>query len=164
MDDSAMKLGLLLEGAHAHQTLAETILEKLKAHVADLEGVAREEIRSTLLEELHALGEDSRRAAETLRQLKHAANLRVSLWSLGIAALSSAVPLAITWWALPSREEVSSLAERRDALQAGVTRLAQLGGRMEVRHCGTTQRLCVRVDRRAPAYGENSDYFVVKGY
>lgn len=159
-----MKLGLLLEGAHAHQTLAETTLEKLKGHVAELEGIAREEIRATLLEELHALGEDSRRAAQTLRQLRHAANLRVSLWSLGMALLSCAVPLGIAWWILPSRSEVARLTERREALEGSIARLTQMGGRMELRRCGTAQRLCVRVDRRAAAYGEDADYFVVRGY
>jgi hypothetical protein len=159
-----MKLGLLLEGAHAHQTLAETTLEKLKGHVAELGGIAREEIRATLLEELHALGEDSRRAAQTLRQLRHAANLRVSLWSLGMALLSCAVPLGIAWWVLPSHSEVARLTERRDALEGSIARLTQMGGRTELRRCGTAQRLCVRVDRRAPAYGEDADYFVVKGY
>jgi hypothetical protein len=33
-----------------------------------------------------------------------------------------------------------------------------------LRHCGDTSRLCVRIDRRAPVYGEQSDYLVVRGY
>ena len=90
MDDSAMKLGLLLESAHAQQTLAEGTLEKLRSQVGELAGIAREEIRATLLEELNALGEDSRRAAETLRRLRYVADLRVALWTLAMAALACA--------------------------------------------------------------------------
>jgi hypothetical protein len=35
---------------------------------------------------------------------------------------------------------------------------------VDLRHCGSDQRWCVRVDRKAPAYGEQGDYLVVKGY
>jgi hypothetical protein len=159
-----MKLGLLLEGAHANQTLAETALEKLKAHVGELQGIAREEIRATLLEELHALGEDSRRAAETLRRLRHVADVRVALWTLGMAALACAAPLGIAWWVLPSRSEVSALGARRDALAAEIAHLDAQGARIELRHCGSAQRLCVRVDRKAGLFGDSGDFLVVKGY
>lgn len=164
MDDSTMKLGLLLESAQAHQTLAESVLERLKAHVSELEGVARDEIRHTLLEELHALGDDTRHAAETLRALRHAADLRVTAWTLGMAALSCAVPMAVGCWVLPSRGEVAALSARRDELMASIARLTREGGQIELRHCGSTQRLCVRVDRKAPAYGEAGDFLVLKGY
>jgi hypothetical protein len=159
-----MKLGLLLESAQAHQTLVESALEKLKAHVLDLEGVAREEIRHTLLEELHAVGDDAQRAAETLRALRHTADLRMALWTLAMATLSCVVPAAVAWWALPSRGEVAALNARRDELTASVARLTRQGGQIELRHCGSAQRLCVRVDRKAPAYGEEGDFLVVKGY
>ena len=97
-----MKLGLLLESAHAQQALAESLLEALRAHLGELPHIARDEIRATLVEELHALGEDGRQAAETLRRLRHTANLRVLLWSLGMSAVSCAVPLAAAWWLLPT--------------------------------------------------------------
>jgi hypothetical protein len=164
VDDSAMKLGLLLEGAHANQSLAESTLEKLKAQVAGLEGIAREEIRATLLEELQALGEDCRHAAETLRRLRHAADLRLALWTLGMAALACAVPLAVAWWVLPSRAEVAALGARREALAADVARLEARGAHMELRRCGTAQRLCVRIDRKAGSYGEGGEFLVLKGY
>lgn len=159
-----MKFGLLLESAHAQQALAETALEKLSTHAAELAGIAREEIRSTLIEELHALSEDSKRAAETLRRLRHVANLRVALWSLGMAAVSCAVPLCAAWWLLPSRSEVAALSAQRDELETAAKRLRQQGAKMELRHCGNAQRLCVRVDRGAGAFGEAGDFLVVKGY
>ncbi|MGP8034195.1 MAG: hypothetical protein ACLPQ6_08640 [Steroidobacteraceae bacterium] len=164
MDDGAMKLGLLLESAHAQQAFAETVLEKLRAQVSELGGIAREEIRSTLIEELHALGEDSRHAAETLRRLRYVANLRVALWSLGMAVLSCAVPLCIAWWLLPSRSDVAALTARRDALEAAVAHLQEQGGQAELRRCGAARRFCVRVDRAAGAFGEAGDFLIVKGY
>lgn len=159
-----MKLGLLLENAHAQQGLAETVLERLKAHVSELEGIAREEIRSTLIEELHALSEDSRRAAETLRRLRHAANLRVALWTLAMASLSCAVPLIAAWWLLPSRADIADLSARRDALQRVVSNLTAQGGQLKLDRCGPARRLCVRVDRSAGVFGESGDFLVVKGY
>jgi hypothetical protein len=164
LDDTAMKLGLLLESAHAHQTLAAGVLEKLKSQVGELGGIARDEIRSTMVEELHALGEDSRRAAETLRRLRYVADLRVALWTLGMAALACAVPLCTARWVLPSRSEVAALSARRDALEAAVVRLKAQGGQMELQHCGAAQRLCVRIDRKAGVFGEAGDFLVVKGY
>jgi len=164
MDDSAMKLGLLLESAHAHQALAETALEKLRAHAGELGNIARDEIRATLIEELHALGDDCHRATETLRRLRHVADLRVALWTLGMAALACAVPLAAAWWLLPSRSEIGSLSTRRDALEASVARLKAEGGQIELRRCGSAQRLCVRIDRGSGSYGEAGDFLIVKGY
>ena len=159
-----MKLGLLLEGAHANQTLAETALEKLRTHVGELERIARDEIRSTMLEELHTVHEDSRRAAETLRRLRHVADLRVALWTLVMAAFACAVPLAAAWWLLPSRDEVAALTERREALEADLARLRAQGALVELRRCGPAGRLCVRVDRKAGAFGEGGEFQVVKGY
>jgi hypothetical protein len=158
-----MKLGLLLESAHAHQRLAEDVLEKLKAHVCELAGTAREEIRTTMLDELHALREESLRAAETLRRLRYVADLRVALWTLTMTALACVVPLGTAWWVLPSRAEVAALSARRDALEAAVARLRAEGGEIEWRRCGGARRLCVRVDRKAGAFGESGDLLIVKG-
>jgi len=159
-----MKLGLLLESAHAHQTLAEGVLEKLKSQVGELGGIARDEIRSTMVEELHALGEDSRRAAETLRRLRYVADLRVALWTLGMSALACSIPMCAGWWVLPSQGEVAALSARRDALEATVARLKAEGGQIDLQHCGAARRLCVRVDRKAGVFGEAADFLVVKGY
>jgi len=164
VDDTAMKLGLLLESAQAQQALAQGARARLESHVGELAGIARDEIRTTLLEELSALGDDSRRAAETLRRLRYVADLRVALWTLAMAALACAVPLGAAWWLLPSRGEVAALEARREALESAVARLGAQGGRMELHRCGAGQRLCVRVDRSAGAFGDQADFLIVKGY
>lgn len=159
-----MKFGLLMESAQAHQKLAETYLERLRAHTQDLDGVVREEIRRTLVEELRELSAESNRAAQALRAVKRAAGMRGLLLSAAAAALSSAVPFAIARWVLPSPTQIDALRTRRDQLAANVSRLDQQGGRIEWRRCGESARLCVHVDRTAPAYGDKGDFFVVKGY
>ncbi len=55
-----MKFGLLMESAQTHQKMAEAHLEKLRAHTQELDGVVREEIRRTLIEELQELTDGER--------------------------------------------------------------------------------------------------------
>jgi hypothetical protein len=163
-EDNTLKLGLLMEAAHTQQALAEATLEKLNAHTRELDTVVRDEIRHTLVEELQVVMNESRRAAEALRGLSRSANLRAVLWNLGLTLLCSAVPLSLEWWFLPSQAELAALRAKRDELAANITRLEQRGARIDLRRCGGTDRLCVRVDRKAPTYGDTGDYFVVKGY
>ena len=164
VDEDAMKFGLLMESAHAHQKLAEAHLERLKAHTQDLDGVVREEIRRTLIDELKSLTVESERAARALREMKRAANMRGLMWNMGIALLCTAIPSIVAHYALPSREDVAALRLRRDALAENIALLEQRGGKLDWRSCGDPARLCVRIDRKAAVYGEKSDYYIVKGY
>jgi len=163
MEDETLKLGLLMEAAQAQQALAATTFDRLREHTAGLDAIVREEIRTTLLEEMRALADESCRAAEALRRLQRSANLRLVLWSAAVLTLVSLVPCAIAWWLLPTRADIQALGAKRDELTASIARLARQGGSLELRHCGTTQRLCVRVERGAPAYGAAGDFMIVKG-
>jgi hypothetical protein len=164
MDDANMKFCLLMESAQAHQKLAESHLDKLRAHTRDLDSVVRDEIRRTLVEELQTLTTESRRAAEVLGRIRRNIGLRVALSSVAVAVLCTGIPVAIARWFLPSESDVAGLRARRDELTASIAALERKGGRIEWRRCGATARLCVRVDRSAPAYGEKADYYVVMGY
>jgi hypothetical protein len=163
-DDSTMKFGLLMESAQAQQKLAETHLEQLRAHTRDLDGVVRDEIRRTLIEELQMLSAESKQATEALQRIKRSAGVRVGLWSMVSALVCAGTPLAIMRWSMPSDSEIAGLRARRDELTANVSALERRGGRIEWRSCGETARLCVRVDRKAPTYGEKSDYYIVAGF
>jgi hypothetical protein len=164
MEGETMKLGLLMEAAHAQQALGQAALEKLRAHMQGLDEMVREEIRRTLTDQLQVLGNDARRAAEALRSLRRTANLRTALWTMGVTALCSCMSLCEVWWVTPSQAEIAALRTKRDELASTVAKLNQQGGRVDLRRCGDGSRLCVRIDRKAPAYGETADYFVVKGY
>jgi hypothetical protein len=164
IDETTMKFGLLMESAQAHQKMAESHLEKLRAHTQDLDGVVREEIRRTLVEELDELTAESRRAAQALKGMKRAAHLRGLIFNVSTVVLSVAIPSTLAYWLLPSPAQIEALRARRDELQVSVARLEQSGGRIDWRHCGERARLCVRIDRSAPSYGDKADYFVVGGY
>jgi len=164
MNDETMKFGLLLESAQAHQKLVEDNLERLKAHTRDLDGLVREEIRRTLIEELQAVSAESRRAARALQDVRRVANRRTASFAIVMAILSAAIPGALAWWLLPSQGEITALRIKRDALASNVAQLEERGGRIDWRRCGDAGRLCVRVERQAPAFGAKADYLIVKGY
>jgi hypothetical protein len=164
MTDEAMKLGLLMETAQAQQRLGQESLERLAAHTRDLDVIVRDEIRRTVAEGLGSVASESRRAAQSLQSLRRSANVRVLLWTVTIAAVCSAVGTGEAYWMLPSQGEVAALRAQRDALAANISSLEQRGGTLDIRRCGARARLCVRVDRNAPAYGQGADYLVVKGY
>lgn len=164
MDDTTMKLGLLMEAAQTHQKSAEATLRKLKSTATDLATLVRDEVRGVLVEELQSLAADSKRAAAALREVQRAANIRALVWSLSITTLCSAIPMGLACWLIPSRAEIASLRARHDELATKIASLEERGARMDLRRCGNGAHLCVRVDRKAPTYGEQSDYLVIRGY
>jgi len=164
LSDEAMKFGLLMESAQVHQKLAQSHLEKLQSHTQELDGVVRDEIRRTLIAELKSLTAETDRAAGALRDLKRAANLRAVVWNIGLSVLWTLLPAVIANWLIPTPAAIASLRSQQAELSQNVARLAREGGRAQWRSCGEPVRLCVRVDRAAPVYGEKADYYVVKGY
>ena len=164
MDDSTMKFGLLMESAQAHQKLAEAHLDRLRAHTEGLDGVVRDEIRRTFLEELQSLTAESRRAGEVLRKIRQASALRALICSAAAVMIGTGVPAAVLHWTLPSASDVAALSARGDAMAANLAALVKRGGRVEWRRCGDLARLCVRIDRKAPIYGAGGDFYIVAGY
>ncbi|HEY2463556.1 MAG TPA: hypothetical protein VGI32_05820 [Steroidobacteraceae bacterium] len=164
LDDATLKVGLLMESAQAHQKLAEGQLERLRVHTQDLDSVVRDEIRRTLVEELQALTAEAARATRALQKIKGSGGLCAGFWSLAAAAFCTLGPIGVARWALPSAADVAALRARRDELAAHVAKLEQQGGRIDWRRCGEEKRLCVRVDRKAPTYGDKADYYVIEGY
>jgi hypothetical protein len=164
LDDAPMKAGLLMERAQAHQKLAESQLEMLRAHTQDLDSVVRDEIRRTLVEELRALTAEAARASHALQKIRGAGKLRGAAWGLAAAAVCIGGAIGVGRWVFPTATEIASLRARRDELAASLAKLEQQGGHIDWRRCGEARRLCVRVDRKAPTYGEKADYFVIEGY
>ncbi|HXS21329.1 MAG TPA: hypothetical protein VN735_08840 [Steroidobacteraceae bacterium] len=164
MSDEAMRVGLLMEAAQAQQRLGQECLERLAAHTHDLDAVVRDEVRRTIAEELGNVAGETRRVMESLQRMRRTANMRTLLWTVSMATICSAVGMCEVWWALPSQREIEALRARRDALAVNIARIEKHGGLLDLRTCGARARLCVRVDRNAPAYGPGADYLVIKGY
>jgi hypothetical protein len=162
--EDTVQAGLLMEAAQAQQQLAESALERLREHAAGLDGVVRGEIRDALLEELHALIDDVRQAQAALHALQRAASARLACWSMAITSLACAVPLILTYRVLPNAADVAALGAQRTALEMRLAQLARAGADLELRRCGAAERLCVRIDRSAGAYGDSHDFLIVRGH
>lgn len=159
-----MRFGLLLEAAEQHHKMAEASLERLRSHTEGLDAVVRDEIRRSLCEQLVELTAELGRAQLAVRTLTRAANVRALAWGVGCAILCAVIPLLIVRFVLPSEGQIASMNSDRDRLSANIKRLEAAGGRVEWRHCGESGRLCVRIDKDAPAFGETGDYYIAKGY
>jgi hypothetical protein len=164
IDDKTMAFGLLMESAQAHQKLAESQLQRLRDHTRDLDGVVREEIRRTLVDELQALTVETARAIGVLEKVRRGVTVRQTVASLGVAAACAIAPIIVAKLALPSPAEISSLKAKRDDLALNISRLRQQGGGFDLRRCGPSLRLCVQVDLKAPKYGDKADFYVIEGY
>jgi hypothetical protein len=101
--------------------------------------------------------------ADLSTDLRRAGNARTAFWTLGVTATAAAIALFVAWWVLPTPAEIVALRAERDELTSNIANLNQRGARADLRRCGTG-RLCVRVDLRAPRYGDSSDYLVIRGY
>jgi hypothetical protein len=164
LSPAALQAGLLMEGAQAHQAMVTENLQRLQAHIRDLDAVVRDEIRRTLLEELHAVSDESRRAAQALQRAGRAAASRLGVLGCVIALLTNLIPAGVMLYLAPSPAELGSLRAQRADLESALARLRQEGARAEWGRCGEERRLCVRVDRKAPHFGEQADYAIVRGY
>ena len=163
MDEATIRIGLLTEAAQQHQQLAEAGLARLEQQLRELDSAVREEVRRSLQGELFALTSESRRTAAALAAARRVVSVSAALWSILVTVSCCAAMVgAVLWW-LPSRPEVETLRVKRDGLAAAITALEQRGAHLDVRRCGDVGQLCVRVDRKAPAYGPGGDYFVAKG-
>jgi len=159
-----MTAGLLMESVQAQQQHVEAAVERLTNLTEDLDAIVREAIRLAFAEEFRALGVASQRAAEALQAVRRTASLRIAAWSIAVAGGCSLMPLIVSLTVLPSHAELARMQAQRDELASAVARLEHWGGRVDLRRCGPARRLCVRVDRDAPAFGGQSDYLIVKGY
>jgi hypothetical protein len=164
VDPETMKLGLLLEAAQSHQDLVGDSLKQLRAHTQGLDAVVRDEIRRAVIAELAELVEHCNSAAQAMRSLSRVVQLR-SLWSGAVLAiLPGAAVSALIWWWLPTPARIASLRAQEQQLSENVQRLTQQGARIDLRRCGSGARLCVRVDRGAPAFGQHGEYLIVENY
>ncbi len=162
--DDTIKLGLLMESAHAHQNMVADNLQRLQSHVRNLDAVVRDEIRRTLVEELKAVSIESEAAANSLRRIAANISLRISLTCIFTTLIASAIPAAILQLLVPARADIDKLRQQEAVLSRNIAQLKEQGGRIEWHRCGEERRLCVRVERKLPAYGGEADYLILKGY
>jgi hypothetical protein len=156
-DAAHVELNQVLEALHAQQSQLDAVVATLDARSRDFDTSLETAI-------FRALMAPSGERAAALSQMHRAIAVRFAKWSFSVVSVCALAPAALSWILMPSRAQLLEARQTRDQLAAGVAELTQKGGRVELTHCGTTNRLCVRVDRKSPFYGPTADYIVVKGY
>lgn len=162
--DKTLAFGLLMESAQAHQRLAEHQLERLRQHTQELDGVVRDEIKRTLIEGLQDLAAETQQTVRSMQKARRGVSLRSALWSVAVTVLCASIPLFVAEFILPSTQEIRALRDMRARLSMDIAALRGQGGGVELKHCGADGRLCVRVDVKAPKYGEKADFYIVAGH
>jgi len=117
-----------------------------------------------MVDELQMLTVETARAIRALEKVRRSAGMRTTVGSLALAVTCAIVPVIVARLMLPSAAEVAALQARHDELTTKVSRLEKRGGRIDLRQCGASLRLCVQVDLKAPKYGEKADFYVLQGY
>lgn len=158
-----LRVGLLLETAQTQQRVGEEVFERLRDHLGSLDALVRCAVGRAACESLETVRGEVEQAEAALRRLRQAATVRALTWSTVAMVLNAAIGLVILHLLLPSSAQINQLRARRALYASDVRRLRQFGGAVELRRCGTTGRLCVRVQRDGPRYGRHGDYLLVKG-
>ncbi len=153
-----IELGRILETVHAQQSQLYDMLASLETRSRDLDASVGEAVQRALTQSAGL------RATEKLAQVQRTATARYARWSFGVVSGCALVPALLSWMLMPSRTQLLQARQSYEQLLAGVAQLSHEGGRIELRHCGTANRLCVRVDRKSPFYGESGDFIVLRGY
>jgi hypothetical protein len=117
-----------------------------------------------ILETVHAQQAQLHGTLASLESRSRAASVRLARWSFGVVSGCALVPALLSWMLMPSRTQLLQARLTLDQLSAAVAQLSREGGRIELRRCGAANRLCVRIDRKSPLYGESADFMVLKGY
>ena len=117
-----------------------------------------------ILETVHAQQAQLHGMMASLERRSRASSVRLARWSFGVVSGCALVPALLSWMLMPSRTQLLQARQTFDQLSSAIAQLSREGGRIELRHCGAANRLCVRVDRKSPFYGESADFVVLKGY
>jgi hypothetical protein len=158
MEATPVDLSQILATVHAQQSQIHGLLATIDSRSRDFDAAVGDAVQRVLTDSA------GMHAAENLSQVHRTTGRRFARWSFGVVSACAVVPTLLSWALLPSRAQMLQARQDLEQLNAGVAQLSRQGGRIELRHCGEANRLCVRVDRKSPFYGENGDFMVLKGY
>lgn len=109
---------------------------------------------------VRALDGATGRVEKASDELQDAASSISWKWA-GIWALTGCVLLAavvgVSMLLVPTPGKIAELRANAEYLEAK-------GGKVNLTHCGPSKRLCAEIDTKADAWGENSQFRILKGY
>ena len=161
------------------QALQSGVQGAARAAVADsLAGAAAEGVAAVraatgpLLSRLDSVAAQAGRADAALRGVVAWASWRLLGWVLaamaGLVLLGWLASTLVLWWdagaIAAARAEKRQLQAEVAEMQANRDEWARAGFLSKLTRCDPGNRPCVRVDERAGAFGDRSDYRVLLGY
>ena len=165
LDPEERKIAALFAAFEEINGRVDNAARRLEQSVVNLDPAVRQTVREVLAKELKAIELQVAQTTASLDRMRRAADWRQILMSGGLALLVVVITLGGFWLLTPSRDEMTRLRAEREQLQAAVDLLASRGGRADLKTCGTsTEHLCVRVEPGLGRYGDQKDYFVIRGY
>ena len=165
LDPEERKIAALFAAFEEINGRVDNATRRFEQSVGSLDPSVRQTIRDVLAKELNAIELQVTRTTSSLEAMRRAADWRQILMGGGLALLAVAITLGGFWVLTPSRTEMIRLRAEREELQAAVDMLASHAGRADLRKCGDgNAHLCVRVDPQLGRYGDQKDYFVIRGY
>ncbi|WP_147061324.1 hypothetical protein [Kozakia baliensis] len=144
-------------------------------HMRVMTGPGTQALQDAVTPLLGAVGQAARKAGEAekaLETMADQATRKVVLSWAGWGAL-----IVLVGWGFHEilfldgarsierqRATKAELTEEIVRMQANLDTWTQAGMLEKITHCQPENRLCIRVDERAGAFGEDRDYRVIKGY
>lgn len=157
-------------GDDLRAAVSEAVTEHV-AGIAEAVGDAVREMNDPLAEIVAQIAEEGRLAEAALRGVVQWASGRLLLWTLGaivgLGLLCWSASSTLLWW---DTSAIGAAQMKKAQLQAEVAELtanrdawAKAGMLDKLARCGPKKLPCVRIDDQAGAFGEQSDYRVVRG-
>jgi len=165
LDPEERKIAALFAAFEDINARVDGTVGRLERAVGNLGPTARAAIHDTMVKELLGLSDQVRKTTAALEGLRRAADWRQLLLATGLSVLVVLITLGGFWVFTPSPAEMSRLRAEREQLQASIDQLASRGGRADLKKCGAgNEHLCVRVDAALGRFGNERDYYVIRGY
>jgi hypothetical protein len=165
LDPEERKIAALFAAFEDINARVDGTVGRLERAVGNLDPTVRQAIRDTYAKELGGLADQIRKTTASLEGLRKAADWRQLLLGTGLSVLVVLITLGGFWFFTPSPNEMSRLRAERQQLQASIDLLASRGGRADLRNCGAANdHLCVRVEPKLGRFGDEKDYYVIRGY
>ena len=162
MNEDIMKLGLLMEILSRATEGGQQHLYRLQACTGNLDGVVREEIRRTLIEELRELMAEGKAAAQALRRLRCVADWRTGLF--GLCWPPRPAPCRGSSCAHSTMEtEIERLRGERAQLVGRCRPVASVRRRHRLARCGPNNAcVCGSIVKGRPMGAEQADFLPAK--
>ena len=151
-------------GQHSAAIIEKATRDAVEKGVSNALGSIRSETRTALaqtvksaVDALESATANAGTAGEDLQAASTWLSWKVAMATGIVASALLATIVGGSMLLVPSPKEIAGLRANAAALEAK-------GGKVNLTLCGPQRRLCAEIDTKADAWGENSQFRILKGY